>query len=758
MSYRARLALATAATVMLGLLTGIAATASTDPAHAFAPSPTRLVSATADGAPSSVFASDSDVSGDGHYVVFTAGGNLSNPASTVRQIYRKDTITGDIVVVSAKANGQAGTSDSARPSISDDGRFVAFESSSLNFGASDPRVPQVFVRDLQAGGSGLTMLSRNPATGQPANDSSTEARISGDGSHVAFESRATDLATGVPVGRSQVYVASVDTSVAPPIRVASLQDSAFASSPTFADEGAVRPSISSNGSVVVFSSVAKNLSADTVAHQQVWRHEMSTGRTQLISRAVTGGGGDDNSMAPDVSGDGRYVTFSTEATNLDSRGSSKQNIYLYDVQLQTSALITANRQGGYPVAPELQLQARPEISADGLSVVFVSYSSDLTVGHSTSAQVFVRDVRTKTTTMVSTKLVSPNDSASTGAITAAISADGNTVVFESPAEGLTADTVPGAGVSEVYMRDRATASVDRLGGADRFDVAAGVSAAIFGTEREVVYVASGADFADALSASAAAGSAGGPVLLVTRDGIPNRTGAQLARLRPEQIVIVGGPNSVSVDLESTLRGFAGRVDRIGGPDRYAVSAGVAASAFPSASAGTVYLASGAVFPDALAGAAATHGLGPVLLVTKDSVPDSVRAQLTRLAPSAIVVLGGPNTISDAMLDSLPKSATVTRLGGSDRYAVSANASARSFEAPVDVAYVASGAVFPDALSGSAAAIAAHAPVLLVSKDSVPDSVAAELGRLKPRRIVVLGGPATVSDAVQAQLAGYLATG
>jgi putative cell wall-binding protein len=298
-------------------------------------------------------------------------------------------------------------------------------------------------------------------------------------------------------------------------------------------------------------------------------------------------------------------------------------------------------------------------------------------------------------------------------------------------------------------------SVSRIGGADRFAVSAAVSGDSFSSGVPVVYVASGAGYADALSGSAAAGLQGGPVLLVTRDAIPAAVDAELSRLKPRRIVLLGGTASVSAETEAQLRTYSPSVTRVAGADRYDVSAGVSAAAF-TAGAATAYVASGATFPDALSGsAAAGHHDGPVLLVEKDAVPPAVAAELARLKPKKVVVLGGSNSISDAVLAKLQETLPAARIGGADRFAVSAAVSASAFQQGIYTVYVASGAVFPDALSGSAAAIANDAPVLLVNSDSVPATTAAELTRLHPYRIVVLGGTNTVSNAVLSQLESYL---
>jgi putative cell wall-binding protein len=288
-------------------------------------------------------------------------------------------------------------------------------------------------------------------------------------------------------------------------------------------------------------------------------------------------------------------------------------------------------------------------------------------------------------------------------------------------------------------------------------VSANASAATFAPGVPVAYVAVGTKFPDALTAGPAAAQQGGPVLLTTTDALPASVAAELARLAPQRIVVVGGPASVSDAVLAALDAYtAGPVSRIGGPDRYAVAAGISAATF-APGVPVAYVAVGTKFPDALtAGPAAAHGGGPVLLTGTDSLPASIAAELTRLAPQRIVVAGGPASVSDAVLVALDAytSGPVSRIGGPDRYAVAAGISATTF-AGADTVYLANGANFPDALSGGPAAGFTDHPMLLTSTGSLPASIAAEISRLQPTRVIVLGGPASVSEAVIAQLQALL---
>jgi putative cell wall-binding protein/spore germination protein YaaH len=300
------------------------------------------------------------------------------------------------------------------------------------------------------------------------------------------------------------------------------------------------------------------------------------------------------------------------------------------------------------------------------------------------------------------------------------------------------------------------AKVQRLGGADRYATAATVSAATFTTGGPVAYVATGANFPDALAAGPAATAAGGPVLLVTSSSVPASTAAELARLRPARIVVVGGTGAVSPQVATQLAGYAttGQVRRLAGADRYATAAAVSAATFASGTP-VAYVATGANFPDALSGGvAAGRDGGPMLLVRPGEIPAATAAELRRLAPARIVIIGGTGAVSAGVADQLRGFATsgsVSRLSGADRYGTAVAVSAATSHASVPVVYVATGANFPDGLSGTPAAALAGGPLLVVPRGGLTAGLAEELRRLNPERVVLVGGPGAVSDTVAAQI-------
>ncbi len=202
---------------------------------------------------------------------------------------------------------------------------------------------------------------------------------------------------------------------------------------------------------------------------------------------------------------------------------------------------------------------------------------------------------------------------------------------------------------------------------------------------------------------------------------------------------------------------SGGVSRLFGEDRFATSAAISRDAFDPG-VPTVYIASGRIYTDALSGApVAGKTATPVLLVDTDAIPASIAAELTRLKPGRIIVMGGTSTITAKVETALRRytSGGVLRYSGADRFDTSAAIAHENYNPGLAVVYVASGRVFPDALSGAPIAGMTRGPVLLVDTDAVPPAIDVELERLKPRRIVVLGGPATVSERVRAVLGSYL---
>ena len=201
------------------------------------------------------------------------------------------------------------------------------------------------------------------------------------------------------------------------------------------------------------------------------------------------------------------------------------------------------------------------------------------------------------------------------------------------------------------------------------------------------------------------------------------------------------------------------VDRISGANRYETAAQISRSFFQTAP--VVYVSNSTSPIDSLASgpAAAAEG-APLLFVGQNSIPAATALELFRLKPERIVVLGGTSVVSSQVQNSLQTyttTNTVTRVSGANRYATAAAVSQQAFPTAASV-YIANGVSFTDALAGGAAAAAEDAPMLLVNTDGVPAATGAELARLAPSKIVLLGGNTIIPPAVEAALSGYLAPG
>jgi putative cell wall-binding protein len=311
--------------------------------------------------------------------------------------------------------------------------------------------------------------------------------------------------------------------------------------------------------------------------------------------------------------------------------------------------------------------------------------------------------------------------------------------------------------------------LNRWQGADRYGTAAALAEAAYPGGAQSVVVASGESFPDALSASYLAGYLHAPVLLAQASSLPPETSAALAKLGSRKVYVVGGPAAVGDGVLAGIRRLAGvtQVVREAGPDRYATSLAVA-SVPPASAVGriggtaTALVASGASFPDALAGSALAAGVGlPILLTAPSALSPQVTTALHRLGIGQVLILGGPVAVSPAVQTALNQAGVATRrLAGSDRGATAAaiaGFAVRSAGFPASGVAVARGdnaGGGVDALALSALAGVRREPLLLT--ESPTQAGAATLGYLSGTGGLltggdVAGGPSAVSEAVLRQL-------
>ncbi len=310
----------------------------------------------------------------------------------------------------------------------------------------------------------------------------------------------------------------------------------------------------------------------------------------------------------------------------------------------------------------------------------------------------------------------------------------------------------------------------RVAGTNRYETAAAASRTAFRTPAavDVVLLATGLDFPDALAGGPLAAREHAPLLLTLPDRIPDATLAEIDRLGPSRVLLLGGTSAIGAGVADTLAARGLEVDRVAGADRYETAAQAAIGRFtvPTGSwnrwttSDVVYVATGAGFADALAGGAAAAAFGaPLLLTPPDRLPDSTATALDLLQPSIVVVLGGEAAVSAEVASAIADRASrpaVVRAAGDTRYETAAVAScpiASLCVGDTRYALAATGADFADALGGAAAAAALRAPLLLAPPSSpAPTSVTAGLLRLEPEQLLVLGGTGAITEAVVSTLA------
>jgi N-acetylmuramoyl-L-alanine amidase len=302
----------------------------------------------------------------------------------------------------------------------------------------------------------------------------------------------------------------------------------------------------------------------------------------------------------------------------------------------------------------------------------------------------------------------------------------------------------------VFANQTLANSPERIGGKDRFHVAVNISQKGWTDPSQVdtVILANYLAFADALSATPLAYQENAPILLTRPDHLEQVSKDEILRLKPNKVIIVGGAPSVSDAVLNEVKKIVPNVQRIGGNDRFEVSANIAKLLTPTK---TAVVSNGLVFSDALSIApyAARNGY-PILLVRPTNLPDVVKAQLN--GKENTVISGGEPSVGKVVYDQLP---TPKRIGGSDRYAVSANI-IKDLNLTPEKAYIATGLTFADALTGSVLAAKENAPLLLTRPTSVPDPVRSVINEKQIKNFTILGGASSVSDGVAASLVSPLA--
>lgn len=400
---------------------------------------TVLISVESAGSQSNSDCDEPSVSSDGRYIAFESSADnlVAGDTNQCIDVFVRDRVAGTTVRVSVNSTGTQGNAHSRAPSISSDGRYVAFGSYATNLAPGDTNNHQdVFVRD---GVAGSTVRVSVDSSGVQGDSYSFNPSISSDGRHVAFESVATNLAAGDTNALGDVFAR--DTVAGTTVRVS------VDSSGVEGDDQSAHPSISSDGRYVAFESTATNLVAgDMNGFADVFVRDLVAGATVLASIGSTGVQGNLDSFSPSIAPDGRYVVFGSSADNLaagDTNGNP--DIFMRDTFTGTTARVSVDSQG----AQSDGQCASASVSSDGRSVAFWSDATNLVAGDTSGdMDIFVRDTVAGTTVRVSVD--SSGAQANHYSFSPCISPNGLYVAFGSNASNLV--TGDANGQADVFVR------------------------------------------------------------------------------------------------------------------------------------------------------------------------------------------------------------------------------------------------------------------------------------------------------------------
>jgi Ca2+-binding RTX toxin-like protein len=274
---------------------------------------TTLVSVSSNGDRGNGGSFRSSISANGRFVVFSSAASNIVPGDTndSNDIFVRDLLTNTTTPVSVSSTGDRANDSSYRPSISADGRFVTFDSDASNLVPGDTNnTGDIFVRDLST--NAITLVSVG-SSGERGNDDAFNPSISANGRFVAFHSNATNLVPGDTNNSRDIFVRDLLTNTTTLISVSSSGERGNDDSFNLLSPGA----ISADGRFVVFESAATNLvPGDTNGNQDIFVRDSLTSTTTRVSVNSAGNEGNSISYITSISANGQKVGFSSAATNL----------------------------------------------------------------------------------------------------------------------------------------------------------------------------------------------------------------------------------------------------------------------------------------------------------------------------------------------------------------------------------------------------------------------------------------------------------
>ncbi|WP_299742914.1 SpoIID/LytB domain-containing protein [Rossellomorea sp. y25] len=296
-----------------------------------------------------------------------------------------------------------------------------------------------------------------------------------------------------------------------------------------------------------------------------------------------------------------------------------------------------------------------------------------------------------------------------------------------------------------------------LEGIDRYETSVSVSEYGWENKSKAVVIGRGDLSIDALTGSVLAKKMDSPLLLTTSNSLPETVLAEIKRLQPEKVYLLGGTNAISGNVESQLKGLSD-VTRISGKERYETAVKVADEINNNDEIFVV--TKDEKSPDALSIASYASMMQiPILYTTKDSLHESVEAYMKENSINKVTIIGGQSAVSSGVERQLMNLASdVSRVYGDDRYQTSLTIAEKySSEFEEKTLFFARGDIFIDALPASSLAAAMKSPLILTRKDALPDNVATWLDeRTVLADTYFLGGKGAISASVRQDIQQALA--
>jgi Tol biopolymer transport system component len=364
------------------------------------------------------------VSADGRFVAFSSHATnfVPNDTNGWRDIFVHDALTGTTEIVSVSSTGAASNANCFSPAITPDGRFVAFSTSASTLVAGDTNgTYDIFVHDRQTGATELISMSTGGAIGNGLSETPT---ISSDGRYVAFASLSTNLAPGATTGIYNVFVRDREAGTSELVSVT------MGGAP--GNDASTGPSISADGRYVAFSSDATNLVVQNSNFvTNVFVRDRVAGQTTIVSVSSAGAVGNSSSYQPSISADGQFIAFASAASNLVSNDTNGfDDIFVRDVVHSQTERISISIDGTQANSYCFE----PSISNNGSRVAFASYASSLAANDQGTYDIFVHDRNAGFTVIVDCS--TGGEQGNAGSYGPAISRDGGFVAYWSGSTNL----------------------------------------------------------------------------------------------------------------------------------------------------------------------------------------------------------------------------------------------------------------------------------------------------------------------------------